>query len=457
MALVIDEMAHMIPGESRASAEQVYDAAVPSLDQFGTDGLIFCNSSPYTKVGKFFERYEEAMKLDEKDSSKAAAPLIFALKFPSWALFDGYQTDPERRFRKAITVSADWSPEEQDANGKYIWSEIDRQQIAIAREDERQEPEKYKVERRANFAEVIDAYLNPAMVDIMYMGRPRGEEFEPYKTNWNDSTYRHRYVAHLDPSSTTAGFGFALGHTELLTGRHGEEAEHVVFDIIKRWDPHDFDGAVINWQQIIDEVMVYCDLFRPAEVTFDQFNSQAPIQELRRRLSERNISGVRVYEKVASAESNWNRAEVFRTVLYQELVHAPNDTEHTELSALELKFLQQQNTGSKYPRVDRQTVGPVKTKDIADSIMTVTESLLGNVVARQAREDLSNTGMAHGAQGGYQIGGRDLGGIGQGHPLSGYYGKRSGEQSVPSSGGSKRRSSRRAWGSRPAQRKLPGW
>ena len=56
MALCIDEMAHMIPGESRASAEQVYDAAVPSLDQFGMDAIIFGNSSPYTKVGKFYER-----------------------------------------------------------------------------------------------------------------------------------------------------------------------------------------------------------------------------------------------------------------------------------------------------------------------------------------------------------------------------------------------------------------
>src|ERR1019366_2158534 len=62
MAIAIDEMAHMIPGESKASAEQVYAASDPSLDQFGLDGIMFLNSSPYTKVGMFYEVYEGALR-----------------------------------------------------------------------------------------------------------------------------------------------------------------------------------------------------------------------------------------------------------------------------------------------------------------------------------------------------------------------------------------------------------
>ena len=61
MAVCIDEMAHMIPGESKAAADQVYNAADPSLDQFGVDGMMFCNSSPYSKVGMFFDRFEAAL------------------------------------------------------------------------------------------------------------------------------------------------------------------------------------------------------------------------------------------------------------------------------------------------------------------------------------------------------------------------------------------------------------
>jgi hypothetical protein len=61
MALAIDEMAHMIAGESKASADLVYNAATPALDQFGKDGIIFCNSSPYSKVGMFYERHLNAL------------------------------------------------------------------------------------------------------------------------------------------------------------------------------------------------------------------------------------------------------------------------------------------------------------------------------------------------------------------------------------------------------------
>jgi hypothetical protein len=64
MALVFDEFAHFQQGESDQADSQVYAAAKPSLAQFGRDALIFCNSSPYSKVGTFFERYETGMATD---------------------------------------------------------------------------------------------------------------------------------------------------------------------------------------------------------------------------------------------------------------------------------------------------------------------------------------------------------------------------------------------------------
>jgi hypothetical protein len=100
---VIDEMAHMIPGLSKASASEVYTALDPSLDQFGNDGMIFCNSSPYTKVGMFYERYEKSMRSFDRDrpvdfakdfgegeSSEGANgdPRLMAFQYPSWALFE---------------------------------------------------------------------------------------------------------------------------------------------------------------------------------------------------------------------------------------------------------------------------------------------------------------------------------------------------------------------------------
>jgi hypothetical protein len=435
MAFVIDEMAHMLPGESRASADQVYDAAEPSLDQFGADGMIFCNSSPYTKVGKFFERHQAALEVIDNEPKY---PTLMTFEFPSWALFEGYQDDPERKFKKAITVSADWDPDQKNEDGTYYHSPEDRRAIKVARDNESQNPEKYKVERRAKFAEIVDAYLNPQMVDIMFKGRPEGVSDEgeiiyaPYPMNWGNATYRHRYVAHLDPSSTTAGFGFALGHIEYFTDTEGREAQHVVFDIIKRWDPKSFAGGVINYEYVLDEIMTYIELFRPDEVTMDQFSSGPLLQELQQRVQRSGIKDtIRLYEKPATAEMNWKRAETFKTALYQGFVHGPTGESQLEYANLELKYLQQLSTSSRFPRVDKQDFGPVQTKDMADCIMTVTEALIGSVLSQQMREALS-TSLAPGAQGGYDIGGQDHGGQGQPvHPdLSHFYNRRSGEQSM---------------------------
>lgn len=458
MAIAIDEMAHMLPGESKASADQIYEAARPSLAQFGRDGIMFLNSSPYTKIGKFFEQYEAAMEL-VKGTKKPAYPLMFAFKFPSWALFQDYKLDPQRKFSKVITPSADWNPDEKDEKGEYVWSEEDRQNILIEREEEATKPEVYKVEKRAYFAEVIDAYLRPEMVDLMYKGRPRwidGEvKYFPLRTNWDDSRNIYRYVAHFDPSSTTAGFGFAMGHTELITDSEGVDAEHVIFDILWRWDPSDFPGGAINWEYVLGDIKKWIDIFRPYQITWDQFQTEAPGQELMMWIGQQGIS-TRAFKKQGTNETNWNRAETFRTALYQGIVHAPKDIDEARYSSEELKYLQEIRTAGRYPRVDKQDIGPVQTKDIADCIMEVVEALVGNIVGRQMRQNLGETPISLGGQGGYPLGGPDRGGKGRNPNVDAWYDtviKRSGEQRFSGSGFSKPSQSRTR--GRPIQRPLP--
>lgn len=442
MAICLDEVAWMVPGVSKASADQVYGAANPSLDQFGKDALLFLNSSPYSKVGLFYERFEAALTgFDPKrpaGDDTNGNPLMMTLQYPSWALFEGYDKDPERRFRKAITVSADWDPDEKKEDGSNKYSGDDQQQILIARTEESANPEKYKVERRGKFAEVTDAYLNPEMVNRAFEGVPVGHDEEgrvllkPLATNWGyGATNLFKYKAHLDPSSTTAGFGFALGHVEMFSNPQGVPEEHVVFDIVKRWDPKTFPGESIDWRIVITEVMGYLELFRPYELTLDQFQSSEPIQHLQYLLQDRGIGGIIVRELVATAENNWNRAETYKTALNHGRIHYPNDTEDLELASHELKFLQQRNTGSKYPKVDKQYVGPVQTDDMADCAQEVVSALIGNIIAQQMRERSLNAVMSHGAQGGFRIGGKQRPSLTELHPnLSGYYSKgREGEQS----------------------------
>jgi hypothetical protein len=447
MVYCIDEMAHMIPGESKASADQVYGAADPSLDQFGKDGMAFCNSSPWSKVGMFYERYVEAMKSYNPDHEPSAQinpttengnPLIMAFQFPSWALFEGYDKDPQRRFRKAITVSPDWNAD--DPEFEYL-SEEDRTGIAIARSKEAANPETYKVERRGKFAEVTDAYLNPTMVDRAFMGMPVGYNdqgqamLKPFNTNWGEGALNiHKYKFHLDPSSTTAGFGFAIAHLERIEDKAGNLAPHVVFDIIKRWNPKDFPGHTIQWPVVINEVLGHADIFRPYEITMDQFQSAEPIQTLQYALLERGIEGINVYKKEATLEENWFRWETFKTALNHGLVHAPCDTEDLQLASNELKFLQVKNTGGRYPRVDKQDIGPVQTKDMADCVAECTQALIGNLIANQMRDRAVSAVMAPGAQGGFQIGGKQQPSLSELHPnLAGYYEglQRAGEQRLP--------------------------
>lgn len=443
MAICFDEMAHLQEGGSYQSATEVYEAAIPSLAQFGKDAMIFCNSSPYSKVGKFYERWEESLAVE---NDKPSAPFMMGIQFPSWALFEGWWEDPEYLGpKKCITVSPDWDADRRvvDDDEKLFYVEEDRQAILIAKEEERQEPDKYKVERRGKFAEVVDSYLRPEMVEMMFLGKPLadGTGHEPLKSNYETGYYGNRYKAHLDPSSTTAGFGFALGHSEAIA-EGDREREHVVFDVIKRWNPRDFPGQVIDWEPILEEVMRYLELFQPYELTMDQFNSDFPIAWLRRELRNTRWGGnVRVYQKTATAQANWNRAEIFKTALYQGLVHAPYDTDDTKLCADELKFLQEIKSG-RTPRVDKQDVGPVQTKDMADCVMEVTEALIGNTIARDIRSDLGLEGMRMGAEGGYALGGTNRGPLKDNNGNS-VYSARGGEQKSFAGSGSRMRAAQR--------------
>lgn len=453
MVIAMDEMAHMTVGESKASAQQVYEAAKPSLAQFGVDALAFCNSSPYTKVGKFYEIYEIGMRrfdpngpivFSESGDAPNADPRMFTFQFASSSLFQGYmkyktrwkQRPRGKEFGKMITVNPDWDPEEVDAEGDSLYSKADQRQILSERVEEANNPEAYKVERRGKFAEVIDAFLNPSMVDRMYAGIPNGVEpladggfkvlHQPIYTNFGQPQMA-RYKFHLDPSSTTAGFGFAIGHIEYFTDPNtGEEAEHVVFDMIKRWDPKAF-GGVIRWKPILQEVLGYAQLFRPYEITMDQHQSLEPIQTLQEMLQNRNIV-CQVYEKTATNELNWKRWEVMKTAIYQSLVHAPDDERNFNDPTCkdELKFLQQLPAGGgKYPKVDKQDIGPVRTKDQADCACEVVYSLIGNLMTTRMHDRLSSPAQ-WGGQGGYGIGRGHGGPVGGPGPpgISGYYSSR---------------------------------
>lgn len=434
---VFDEMAFMLPGESRSSAQECYTAAEPSLAQFGHHALVFCNSSPYSRIGQFYEQYLLAMR--KMDHNEGWYPMRLAFEFPSWALFDKWWLDPQSRWRNAIMVSPDW-PDQLDADVPE--SKLDSKNLAMRHAEQLKEkanPDTYRVEYRAHWAEVLDAYLDPGKVDAAFSGKkPDGTVC----ARTGGGTYLHTYMAHCDPSSTTAGFGFALGHVEEFPDTTGffpdGVARHVVFDMVKRWNPTDFPGKVINYIKVREELAVLANLFRPNAITFDQYNSVGMMQELREDVRKMGIQNLRISEVTATQKVNWNRWEAFKTALYLGLVHVPPDCidmgrdgefDHSEYAKQELKFLQEIQTGQT-KRVDKQELGPIQTKDIADCIAEVTVKFLSSYIGDIMTRNFETARVLGGADGGYPIGGRTPGGPMGGRGQSGgrfddFYGGRS--------------------------------
>lgn len=462
MGLVFDEFAFFLEGENDQSAQEIYKAAIPALSQFGTAGMIFCNSSPYSKVGKFYDRYEGALvtkKEAETDREKEWEPEAVAMRFPSWALFEGWWEEEDWQGpKKCITASPDWDLDKTNSDGSFFYTQDDRISIRMARSEESKDPISYKVERRGFFAEVIDAYLDPEKVDRMFLGRPDWKPnrkpqltYYPYDMNWTDATARYKYAAHIDPSSTTAGFGFALAHTETLqVGANPEDIDtHVVFDIIQRWNPKEFNGGAIEWEPILESLLQYVWYFRPVSMTFDQHQNRWPMEWLQKKIRERGLGDTRVFEKTADLQRNWNRAEVFRTALYHNRIHAPSQAfGDCKWAADELKYLQEIKT-ARVPRVEKQDVGPVQTKDVADCMMEVVEVLIGSEFDRG--EGLMQP-IAVGSPGGYRIGG--FGEVPD--SIAAWYSRRNGEQKFGSGGGGAGNNpARRPFGGRPIPRALP--
>jgi hypothetical protein len=422
MGIIFDEMAFMESSEgNRSSAAECYNAAEPALTQFRGDGMIFCNSSPYNKIGKMYNRWMDSFKMTREGTPEFMA--LMSLQFPSWELYKDYKLDPKRRFKSAIMHTPDCDIDALD-------NEDDRFVARSLKDAEKANPEAFKVERRAQWAEVSDSYLNAERVDDAFTGRAHGKKIIMRKMG----TYVHQpYIMHCDPSSTTAGFGFAVGHAEDFDVE-GVTEKHVVFDYIKRWNPEDFPNHTIDYMSVMQELVMICDLFRPKSLTFDQFNSVAPMQWIQNELSNKKIP-VQIFQETATKQKNWNRWELFKTALNLGIVHIPPDCPDSEYAAKELKFLHVKN-GS----VDHQTIGPVVTKDIADCIAEVTRVLVGDIIGGG---DAAYGGPASfGAQGGYPLGGS--------HPMrdaigtvSDYYKTRAAQARTPTRG-----IGHRSWGNR---------
>lgn len=382
-----DEFAHMISGSgSKISSEEVYEAYQPSLDQFGKDSLTYVPSSPFTQVGKFYSLYKEGSVLvpeykekigqlivseksaqdlglsdddiEEGLEQSMANPEMLVVQLPSWALYKDYERSHAMggpKFRRPI----------QEYN--------DRMKIL-----EKSNPQKFSVERRAQFASVIDAYLDPKKVDAMYEPFWDGRTLGPQSYGRMD----RKYHIHVDPSRTNANFALTVAHTEEAPpDENGDRWPHVIIDYMKVWKPKDFPDHTIDYVQVQREIGQIVERFpSTVELTFDQWNSAGMIDALKRKFPR-----VRVRVENFSGQANMDRMERLKSALNLGWIHAYHDDfydgEEGSLLELEMKFLQRKGN-----RVDKQEFGPVTTKDLFDTVSEVTNRLLSDALERWYRK-----------------------------------------------------------------------
>lgn len=405
---VFDEFAHMLSGTgSTRTSEEVYEAYQPSLDQFGKDSLTYIPSSPWSKAGKFYELYksgtilldeylekvgesaeglseeEEELNKEEGVQTAVADPEMLVVQLPSWALYKDWEYSRQLggpRFKRAIQYSPTGDEPEN---------------LRMARLEARN-PEKFKVERRAQFAEVMNAYLNPKKVDAMFEPFWGGRKLVQQDRGVFDREYR----IHIDPAKTNANFALCIGHLEESPepDEHGEYWPHVIIDYLHVWKAKDFPDATIDYVKIQKDIDGILERFpSTAKFTSDQWNSAGILSTLKHKYGDR----MRISESTFSDKSNRERAEYFKSALNLGWVHAYRDDlyEGTEgsLLELELKFLSEVKG-----KVQKQATGPVTTKDLADTVMEVTVDLLKEELDRWEKGLLGVT-PAYGHTNRYQI------------------------------------------------------
>lgn len=379
-SIFFDEMAHMIFGSgSTKSGEEIYDSAEPSLDQFGTDRMIYIPSSPFTKIGKFFELYRhgsvlmpnqnpdgttELTKVDAKmlglsdyDIEEGievatAEPEMLIVQLPSWGLYEDWERSKSLgmpKFKRAVQVFDDRMQRLEQRN-----------------------PEKFKVERRGQFADVQGAYLDANKVDAMFDPPTWRDPLSPQ----SNGKLMHIYRIHCDPGRTNANFALAIGHLEEAPeDEYGEKWPHVIFDYLKVWSPKDYADHTIDYLQVQNEISDVLRRYPSTEkLSFDLWNSAGPISMLRQEFSPR----IRIVEESFNEGANQKRAELFKSALNLGWIHSYRDDfgdQGTCLLEQEMKFLTEVNG-----KVRKQDFGPVTTKDLWDCVAVVSTTLLHNAL-----------------------------------------------------------------------------
>lgn len=380
-----DEMAHMVATGVSRSADEVWKSATPALDQFKKDAFIYCGSSPWTMMGKFYDLVQESLEVDAT-TIEPINPTILTVQLASWDIYEDWDKTvdknfvlaPERPRRGPKGQAIEMIPPTYAASLKGAIQEYDDKM----RREERLNPVTFGVERRAKWATAMDSYFDPMHIERAF-SEWNGMKLEQLDAG-NPSV--HDYYAHADPGKTSSNFGFAVAH--LVPDPDGDPIPHVVFDRIHGFTPGDFptgEGHNVRYEMdyiaIEEQIKRWYDGFLFTDLSFDQWNSISFVQRLQQYGRGVSYKPTHVWERTTTAPINWATAETMKLALSLDRVHMP----YNELAELELKFLRKLPSD----KVDHPETGPVTTKDVYDAISIVIHKLLGATISSIYGEQFS--------------------------------------------------------------------
>lgn len=378
IAMFFDEMAFIEPATSRASAEHIYAASTPALDQFGEWAMVMETSSPWQMLGEFYAIHGRALEVDPL-TMEAAYPEMFTLQLASWDPYvdaDRATTIPLANPTEAATIPAlttsGGTPRCFPDPGRPI-SVYDDQMRRL----ERQAPYDFRRERRAQWGTVNHPFLNPVKINEIWL------PYNGQALNIQERGVSFRnYLLVADPASTHDAFAWAIGHLD-PADQNGRP--HVVIDLIRRRLPADYGGH-LDLTHILNQLEADARAFDVSEIVTDQYGGDFVVTDLNRRLADtrRGPTGVaRLLHR--TRDRNMATATRFREAITLNQLHCYPCPELQQ----ELEFLQE--TGGK---VAAPTRGPVQTDDVAMAVMVLTELLLEKVAYQTLHTALSATRLS---------------------------------------------------------------
>lgn len=441
-----DEMAHVIATGANRSAEEVYQAATPSLDQFGVNGFIYTGSSPWQMSGQMYENYLQALSVDP-ETRLPIRPEMLMLQLFSWDLYTDWDIahkievvpkdcakDFTSKVYQEVAPPPGWVP---DPHRPLFFSMHTKTDDCKDREYERTirviNPNSSWMAWSSKYGDArLSEYLTQVGggssldLDLPTLWNPIQVPMSAYDRQMqrleraNPDTFRVERLsqwasalnAYLDLRKIEAMFGpwrgriLEMQHQGILGTTyvaHGDPSKsganfgfaiahlegpdengymHVVFDHLGAWQPQDYEDATIDYIMVEAEIISLARRFMPSDLTFDQFNSAGMIQRIQMALNQMNLPK--------------------RTMVYERTATAPVNwrmaetfktalnmglihAPYFELAELELRFLQL--TASQ--RVDHPTSGPVQTKDVADAMFNVVYHLIGEQMGAFLKQDLA--------------------------------------------------------------------